>query len=262
MKKYIIITFSIFLFSCSTVLLTGRKQYTIIPASQMLLLSNDSYQQVLSKNELSNNGHYKNMVKDVGNKISDAVEEYMIEHGQEERIKNFSWEYRVIQSEQMNAWCMPGGKIAFYEGIMDVCKDQNGVAVVMAHEVAHAIARHGNEKMSQQLTIQLGGMALSQALEEETETTQNLALAAFGVGAQVGIMLPYSRTHEEEADELGLYFMAMAGYDPKGATEFWQRMQEQGGEKAPEFLSTHPHANTRINNLNKHMDKALEYYNK
>jgi len=262
MKKYIIFIFSIFLISCSTVLLTGRKQYTIIPASQMLSLSNDSYQQVLDENKLSDNAHYKKMVRDVGTKISAAVEAYMIENGQEDRIKNFSWEYQVLQSEQMNAWCMPGGKIAFYEGIMPVCKDHNGVAVVMAHEVAHAIARHGNERMSQQLTIQLGGMALSQALEDETELTQNLALAAFGLGTQVGIMLPYSRTHEKEADELGLYFMAMAGYNPRGATEFWHRMQEQSGEKPPEFISTHPHTDTRINYLEKHLDQALEYYNR
>jgi predicted Zn-dependent protease len=186
----------------------------------------------------------------------------MRQNGLSDKIKDYNWEYHVIKSDQLNAWCMPGGKIAFYEGIMPVCKDDNGVAVVMAHEVAHAVARHGNERMSQQLAVQLGGMALSEALEKQKEQTQQLALLAFGVGSQVGVMLPYSRLHESEADELGLYFMAMAGYDPKGATEFWKRMEKEGGSRPPEFLSTHPNPNTRISNLEKLMPKALEYYKK
>ncbi|MFW5700018.1 MAG: M48 family metallopeptidase, partial [Bacteroidota bacterium] len=161
-----------------------------------------------------------------------------------------------------NAWCMPGGKIAFYEGIMPICENDAGVAVVMAHEIAHEVAKHGNERLSQQLGVQLGGIALSEALETKTETTQQLALLAFGVGSQVGLILPYSRLHENEADEMGLYFMAMAGYDPREAPKFWKRMQEEGKNPVPEFLSTHPHSDTRINNLNKIMPKALEYYNK
>ena len=260
MKKGILFVTMLLLISCSTVLLTGRRQFTAIPSSQMLSLSNDSYNEVLSNSKLSSNQTSIEMVRSVGYKISDAVEDYLLQNGQSDRIKNFNWEYNVIQSDQLNAWCMPGGKIAFYEGIMPVCQDKNGVAVVMAHEVAHAIARHGNERMSQQLAIQLGGMALAKALEEETETTKNIAMAAFGVGSQVGVMLPYSRTHEKEADELGLYFMAMAGFDPRGSVDFWQRMQEKSGGSPPEFLSTHPHANSRIRNLNQNMDKALEYY--
>jgi predicted Zn-dependent protease len=168
----------------------------------------------------------------------------------------------VLEEDILNAWCMPGGKIAFYEGIMPVCEDETGVAVVMGHEIAHAVAKHSNERLGQQLLIQLGGMALAEALEKEKEVTQQLALAAFGLGAQVGVILPYSRKHEKEADELGLYFMAMAGYNPQEAPGFWQRMldKSKGQQRPPEWLSTHPNPQSRIRDLNRHMDKAMEYY--
>lgn len=260
MKKLGLLFLSLYLVSCGTVPLTGRKQLTAIPSSQMLSLSTDSYQQVLKESDLSKNQEYISRVKRVGERISDAVEEYMRQNGLSDRLKGYQWEYHVIKSEQLNAWCMPGGKIAFYEGIMPVCKDDNGVAVVMAHEVAHAVARHGNERMSQQLAVQLGGIALSEALETQKEQTQQLAMLAFGVGSQVGVMLPYSRLHESEADELGLYFMAMAGFDPREATDFWKRMAKEGGSRPPEFLSTHPNPDTRISNLEKLMPKALKYY--
>ena len=157
---------------------------------------------------------------------------------------------------------MPGGKIAFYTGILPVCKNENGIAVVMSHEIAHAIAKHGNERMSQQLALQLGGMALSQALKEKSETTMQLAMTAFGIGSQLGVILPYSRSHEKEADELGLYFMAMAGYDPREAPLLWERMIEAGsGSGTPEFLSTHPNPQKRINHLERIMPKAMEFYN-
>lgn len=262
MKKLVLFILISFLVSCGTVPLTGRKQLTAIPTSQMLTLSTESYQKVLKEVEPSNNKEYIRRVNSVGKKIANAVEIYMGQNGLSERIKNFDWEYHVLQSEELNAWCMPGGKIAFYEGIMPVCRDDNGVAVVMAHEVAHAIARHGNERMSQQLALQLGGIALSEAMETQKETTQQLAMLAFGVGSQVGLMLPYSRLHESEADELGLYFMAMAGFDPREAPEFWKRMESEGGSRPPEFLSTHPNPNKRIRNLEKLMSKALKYYNK
>ena len=261
-RKILISSLLFIAVSCSVVPLTGRRQFTAIPASQMLSLSNDSYRQVLKENKKSTNQKYVKMVNDVGIRISAAVEEYMRQNGLAERIKEFNWEFNVIISDQMNAWCMPGGKIAFYEGIMPVCIDDNGVAVVMAHEVAHAVARHGNERMSQQLAIQMGGIALSQALKEKKEATQNLAMAAFGVGSQVGILLPYSRTHEKEADELGLYFMAMAGYDPHGAVDFWKRMNAVGGARPPEFLSTHPNPESRIKQLEQLIPKAMKYYKK
>jgi predicted Zn-dependent protease len=155
---------------------------------------------------------------------------------------------------------MPGGQIAFYEGILPVCRDENGIAVVMGHEIAHAVAQHGNERMSQQLAIQMGGIALSEALKTQKQQTIDLALLAFGVGATVGVELPFSRTHELEADELGLYFMAMAGYDPRLAPEFWERMAARSASRPPEFLSTHPDPSNRIAHLNQIMPRALEYY--
>jgi predicted Zn-dependent protease len=247
---------------CSVVPMTGRKQFTAIPSGQMTALGAESYQKVISENKLSDNARYTSMVNEVGRNVSSAVEEYMRMNNMKDKISEYSWEYNVIKSDAKNAFCMPGGKIAFYEGIMPICEDKNGVAVVMAHEVAHAIADHGNERLSQQLAVQLGGVALSEALKNEKEMTLNLAMAAFGLGSQIGVLLPYSRTHESEADELGLYFMAMAGYDPNGAVEFWRRMQNSSQGNPPEFLSTHPHPESRIERLQKHMPEAMKYYNK
>lgn len=256
-----LVLFSLALFAaCSTVALTGRKQLTLLPSSQMLSLASDNYDTVLNQNKISENEAYISMVRNAGSRVSNAVEQYMSENGMESRISNYEWEFNVLASDKVNAWCMPGGKIAFYEGIMPICRDETGVAVVMAHEIAHAVARHGNERLSQQLTLQLGGMALSEALEKEKETTQQLAMLAFGLGTQLGVVLPYSRTHEKEADEMGLYFAAMAGYDPREAIEFWERMKQQGGARVPEFLSTHPHPETRIRKLKDLMPEAMKYY--
>lgn len=246
--------------SCSNVPLTGRKQLTAIPNSQMLALSADSYSQVLTEMPLSTNTQYVEAVKRVGEDVSKAVLEYLKLQGLESRIEGFDWQFNVLVSEELNAWCMPGGQIAFYEGIMPVCEDDNGIAIVMGHEIAHAVAKHGNERLSQQLLINMGGLALSEALKTKKEETQQLALAAFGVGTSLGLALPYSRTHETEADELGLYFMAMAGYDPQTAPSFWERMEAGGGDRPPEFLSTHPNPSNRIEHLKKIMPKALEYY--
>ena len=155
---------------------------------------------------------------------------------------------------------MPGGKVAFYTGILPVCGSEAGVAVVMGHEIAHAIAEHGNERMSQGLILQMGGIALSEAVKNKPEQTQALYMSAFAVGAQFGAMLPYSRKHESEADHMGLIFMAMAGYDPHEAPKLWERMAANGGAGVPEFMSTHPSDETRIRQLNEHMAEALQYY--
>ncbi len=251
-----------FCLGCSTVPLTGRKQLSLIPSSQINSLSFQSYDDVLKESKLSNNKQQVNLVKKVGQNISSAVEKYMKQNGLEEHIEGFQWEFNLIQDDEMiNAWCMPGGKVAFYTGIMPICEDEAGVAVVMSHEIAHAIAEHGNERMSQQLALQLGGSALSVALNQQPQLTQQLAMAAFGLGAQVGVLLPYSRSHESEADELGIYFMAMAGYDPKEAIPFWQRMDAKGGQRPPEFLSTHPEPENRIKNIEKAIPKAMKYKN-
>jgi predicted Zn-dependent protease len=260
MKKILYFIVGLALVACSTVPLTNRKQIVAIPSSEMISLGAQNYKEVLSQSKLSSNSSYQTSVNRVGKRISQAVESYLKEIGREELINGYNWEFNVLQNEALNAWCMPGGKIAFYEGIMPVCKDDNGIAVVMSHEVAHAVAKHSNERMTQEMALQLGGMALSQALSEKKEETQQIAMLAFGVGSQLGVILPYSRNHESEADELGLYFMSMAGYDPHEAPVFWERMMAEGQSGVPEFISTHPDPQNRINRLNRIMPKALEYY--
>jgi predicted Zn-dependent protease len=260
MKKLIILSF-LFLISCSVVPMTGRKQFVAIPSAQMISLSAESYSQVLAEGKLSNNSSYVNMVRRVGQRLTAAVESYMEQNNLQALIEGYDWQYNVLVSDDLNAWCMPGGQIAFYEGIMPVCQDEKGVAVVMGHEIAHAVAQHGNERMSQQLALQMGGIALSEALKTKKQETIDLAMLAFGVGAQVGVLLPYSRTHESEADELGLYFMAMAGYNPQSAPDFWKRMEARSSARPPEFLSTHPDPSNRIASLERLMPKAMEYYN-
>lgn len=262
MKKIIYVLLAVVLWSCGTVPLTNRKQFIAIPSDQMLSLSTESYNQVLSESKLSKNSAEIATIRRIGQHVTQAVEQYLREINRLSLIDGYKWEYNLIAEETMNAWCMPGGKIVFYEGILPICKNDDGIAVVMAHEIAHAIAKHGNERMSQQMVVQMSGMALSEALKSQPEQTSQLAMMAFGVGTQLGVMLPYSRQHETEADELGLYFMAMAGYDPQEAPRLWERMKSAGSSGTPQFLSTHPNPQTRINDLNKIMPKAMEYYNK
>jgi predicted Zn-dependent protease len=259
MKKLISLSFA-FLISCAVVPMTGRKQFVAIPSSQMIALSNESYSKVLAEGKLSNKSEYVNSVRKVGQRLTAAVETYLQQNNLQSAITGYNWQYNVLESEELNAWCMPGGQIVFYEGILPVCQDENGIAVVMGHEIAHAVAQHGNERMSQQLAIEMGGIALSEALKTQKQETMDLAMLAFGVGAQVGVMLPYSRTHESEADELGLYFMAMAGYNPQTAIAFWERMEANSAARPPEFLSTHPDPSNRIAKLQRIMPKAMEYY--
>jgi predicted Zn-dependent protease len=260
MRKLILLSF-LFLLSCAVVPMTGRKQFVAIPSSQMIALSNESYAKVLAEGTLSTNQTYVSQVLTVGRRLTTAVEAYLKQNNQQFAIEGYQWQYNVLVSDQLNAWCMPGGQIVFYEGIIPVCQDENGIAVVMGHEIAHAVAQHGNERMSQQLAIQMGGIALSEALKTQKQQTIDLAMLAFGVGATVGVQLPFSRTHELEADELGLYFMAMAGYDPRLAPGFWERMEARSTARPPEFLSTHPDPSNRIKHLQQIMPRALEYYN-
>jgi predicted Zn-dependent protease len=177
------------------------------------------------------------------------------------RLEGYAWEFNLVEDEAVNAWCMPGGKVVVFTGILPVTRDATGLAVVMGHEIAHAVANHGNERMSQGLMVQMGGTALSKALEDKPEETRNLFLTSFGLGTQVGVLLPYSRLHENESDHLGLIFMAMAGYDPRSAVDFWERMATQkSGGAPPEFLSTHPSDKTRIENIKSLLPEALRYY--
>jgi len=249
--------------ACSTVPLTGRKQLNIIPADQIMSMSYQQYDDFLKQNKVSADKKNTEMVKRVGKKIQVAVESYFAQKNLSAELEGYEWEFNLVESEDVNAWCMPGGKVVFYTGILPITKDETGLAVVMGHEIAHAIAEHGNERMSQGLITQFGGMALAKALEDKPTETQALWMGAFGLGAQLGVMLPFSRMHESEADRLGLTFMAMAGYDPNQAVDFWQRMAElKGGQAPPEFLSTHPSDATRINDIKKHLPEALKYYKK
>ncbi|WNJ18887.1 M48 family metallopeptidase [Pontibacter sp. G13] len=248
--NYSLIALMAGLFACSKVPITGRTQLNLVSSTEMAKMSAESYKAVLDSSALSTNAQQVALVRKVGNKISKAVESYMRDHGMEDQVSAFQWEFNLIESEQVNAWAMPGGKVAFYTGILPICKDEEGVAVVMSHEVAHVIARHGNERMSQALITQLGAATLSESMKEKPETTQAIWMGVFGAGAQLGVMLPFSRKHESEADEMGLHFMAIAGYDPNESVGFWERMQAAaGGGAPPEVLSTHPSSATRIENL-------------
>jgi len=175
------------------------------------------------------------------------------------RVAGFEWQFNVVNDQTVNAWCMPGGKVVVYTGILPVTQDETGLAVVMGHEVSHAIARHGNERMSQGLALQFGGVALEVLTGENPGVARDLFLQVYGVGGALG-MLSYSRKHETEADKLGLVFMAMAGYDPREAPKFWERMSQGGGQAPPEILSTHPSDQTRMRDLEAFMPEALKYY--
>jgi predicted Zn-dependent protease len=260
--KTFILLFFISVMGCRTVPLTGRKQLSLMPSSQVQSMSYSQYDEVLRTSKVITGTEQSKMIERVGNRIKEAVETYLTEHHSSKLLEGYEWEFSLIESEAVNAWCMPGGKVAFYTGILPVCQDEEGVAVVMGHEVAHAIARHGSERMSQGMVTQLGGVALAVALEDKPVETQALFLGAYGVGSQVGVLLPFSRMHESEADQMGLTFMAMAGYDPRKAPEFWTRMSSMSsGGQPPEFMSTHPSHSTRIDNLNEWMPDAMLHYN-
>ena len=248
--------------ACSTVPLVGRKQVILLPESNMVEMSLTNYSQFLKENKISGNKVQSDMIKRVGVNISIAVEQYLRNNGFADRVADFKWEFNLVENDQSNAWCMPGGKVVFYTGILPVAKNDAGIAVVMSHEIAHAVARHGNERMSQQLYVQLGSTALSELIKSKPQETQAIYQTVFGLGAQYGVMLPYSRLHEYEADKLGLIFMAMAGYDPHEAEGFWQRMATNSTGKMPEFLSTHPVETNRIDAIRNYMPEAMKYYTK
>ena len=253
----------LFCIGCAEVPLTHRQGLHLVPQSQMLAMSFQQYDKVMKESRLCTDQKKVNMVRKVGKRIAGAAEEFLRDSGLEAEIKNYTWEFKLIEDDKMvNAWCMPGGKVAVYTGILPITRDENGLAVVLGHEVAHAIARHGNERMSQSLLASMGGMALAIALKEKPERTRRLYMAAFGVGASVGFLLPYSRVHESEADRIGLTLMARAGYDPRGAIPFWERMNKKGGARPPEFLSTHPAPASRIAYMKIHINEALPYYEK
>lgn len=252
--KYFSLLLALCLFcACASVGLTGRKQLMLISEEQESALGLQSYDEVLKTAKISKDAANTALINKVGRRIAAAS-------GQ-----NYDWQFTLIEDKQVNAFCMPGGKVAVYTGILPYTKDENGLAVVMAHEVAHALARHGAERMSQTLILQGGLTAAALALEENKNKA--LILGAFGAAGTVGVMLPYSRKHEYEADRMGLILMAKAGYDPRGAVGFWQRMSTANGkvkEGSPisGFLSTHPSDDNRIKAIQEHLPEALSYYGK
>lgn len=255
-----ILFFALAVWACRTVAITGRQQLNLIPSQTLLSMSYQQYGAFLSQARLSSNQEQTALVRRVGKRIQAAVEKYFADEGLSEQLRGYEWEFNLVESPEVNAWCMPGGKVVFYTGILPITRDEDGLAVVMGHEIAHAIAEHGNERMSKGLLAQLGGVALDVALQDKPQETRQLFFAAYGLGAQFGVLLPFSRMQESEADRLGLIFMAMAGYNPNAAPEFWKRMAAVGGAKPPEFFSTHPSDETRIRDLQNAIPEAMKYY--
>ncbi|MGD9274786.1 MAG: M48 family metallopeptidase [Desulfobacterales bacterium] len=246
---------------CAEVPITGRQSLHLVPERELLTLSLQQYNDVLQKSKLSSDKQKVAMVRRVGNRVAKAAESFLAESGHQDLIKNFQWQFNLIEDDETaNAWVMPGGKAAVYTGILPFTRDETGLAVVLGHEVGHALANHGNERMSQGLLANMGGMALSAAISSQPQMTQELAMAAFGAGASVGVLLPYSRLQESEADHIGLILMARAGYDPREAIPFWQRMNASPGSRPPELLSTHPAPDTRITKIKALIPEAMAYY--
>lgn len=258
----ILLTVLLFI-ACTTVPITERQQLRLVSSSEMMSMSYQQYDKFMQENKLSRDKKNSAMVKQSGTRIQKAVENHFAQKNMGEYLKDYKWEFNLVENDKVNAWCMPGGKVVVYTGILLVTKDETGMATVMAHEIAHAVAEHGNERMSQQLLQQLGGTVLEVAMKEKPQQVRDMWLMAYGVGTQVGAILPYSRVQETEADHLGLLFMAMAGYDPEAAVDFWTRMSDKKGGKAPpEILSTHPSDQIRISNLKKFLPEAMKYYKK
>ncbi|MCB0543713.1 MAG: M48 family metallopeptidase [Saprospiraceae bacterium] len=261
------ISFSLFmllmLLACSKNAFTGRKSLNLIPTSTINSLSFSEYKTFLSQNKTLASGSQVDLVRRVGKDLKAATEVYYRSIGKASELKDFAWEFNVVDDPNtVNAFCMPGGKVVVYTGILKVTQNEDALAVVMGHEIAHALAHHGNERMSQGLVAQLGLTSLDLALSQKPAATRNLLMTAAGAGAQIGVLLPFSRKHESEADEIGLYLMAMAGYNPSEAAPFWQRMNSGGGSRPPEFMSTHPDPAKRSETLRRLVPRARAYAKK
>ena len=249
MKKFTFL-FAITLFlSCSTNPFTGKSTLALVPNSQLFPMAFQEYSSFLSENKVVSGTKDAQMVKSVGQKIAVAAERYLNANGYAGYLQDYQWEYNLVDSPDVNAWCMPGGKIVVYTGILPITQNEAGLAAVMGHEVAHALANHGQQRMSAGQLQALGAVAGNIALSKDPKN-QEIFNQAYGIGSTVGVMLPFSRNHESEADQIGLYLMAIAGYEPLVAAELWERMKANaGGQAPPEFLSTHPSSETRINNI-------------
>ena len=240
----------ILVMSCAKNPFTGKSTLALVSNSEILPSAFQQYSQFLSENKVVTGTTDAKRVENVGMKIKTAAERWLNANGHSNYLEGYAWEYKLVESKEVNAWCMPGGKIVFYTGILPICKDDAGIAAVMGHEVAHALANHGQQRMSAGLLQQLGAVGTQVAVGNKDPQTQALIMQAYGVGSQVGGMLPFSRAHESEADMIGLTLMAIAGYDPINAVKVWERMAaNSGGQAPPEILSTHPSNQTRINEL-------------
>lgn len=248
--------------SCTQNLVTGRKQLSLVSEPELQTMAKQEYQTFLNANKVVSTSSSRDaeMVRRVGSRIAAAIKTYYDGKGQTTVLEGYQWEFNLVDNKEINAWCMPGGKVVVYTGLLPVTQNEAALAIVLGHEIAHAVAQHGSERMSQGLLQQLGGTALQVALANKPTQTQNIFMTAYGVGSNVGAMLPFSRKAETEADKYGLYFAAMAGYNPQEAVPFWQRMSAAGGAKQPEFLSSHPADDTRIAAIQANMPQALKYY--
>lgn len=235
--------------ACASVPYTHRKQFNVVSEGEEIKLGEQAYKEVLAKTPLSKNDEYQRRVRAVGVRIKAAADK-----------PEFGWEFNVLEGKEINAFCLPGGKVAFWEAILPLCETDDGIAVVMGHEVAHALAHHGAERMSQGMGANVIGEVLSVGLGNTDPAKRENVLKLYGLGAQVGVMMPFSRTHESEADRIGLILMAKAGYDPRAAVGFWERMAKSGGQKPPELLSTHPADSRRIEQIKSWLPEALKYY--
>ena len=252
MKTFTSVLMSLLLLAgCSSVPLTGRKQVLLVSDQEVLASSLTQYNDYIKTATKSTDKAKSAMVMRVGQRIAAATEQYLRENGMADEVKNFSWEFNLVKDPQVNAFCMPGGKIVVYEGLLPLVASEDELAVVVGHEVAHAVAKHSNERMSQQLMAQYGAALLGVAVSDKSAAVQKAASAVYGIGAQYGVMLPFSRKHESEADYMGLVFMTMAGYNPDVAVNFWKKMSAGSGSSTPEFMSTHPSDATRIADIQK-----------
>ena len=263
MKKIFgLITVLFLLASCGSVPLTGRKQVLLVSDSEILTASLSQYNEYMQSAAKSTDRTKIEMVERVGKNIANATENYLRQNGMASEIENFRWEFNLIKEDIINAFCMPGGKIVAYEGLLPLIESDDELAVVLGHEVAHAVAKHSNERMSQEMLAQYGAAIVDMALSNKSDAVHAVGNTVFGLGAQLGVMLPYSRQHELEADYMGLVFMTMAGYDPNKAITFWQKMaaaSDSGG--TPEFMSTHPSDGRRIEELQKKLPEMTKYKN-
>ncbi len=258
----LLILAALLLSSCSSVPITGRKQLSLISDAEVLSSSLTQYKGYMAQATVSGNKVQSEMVTRVGKALAVATETYLKNNGMESDIQNYAWEFSLVANTEVNAFCMPGGKIVVYEGLMKMVSSEDELAVVIGHEVAHAVAKHSNERMSQQILAQYGSNVLNSALANKSAAVQSVAGQVFGLGAQYGVMLPFSRKQENEADYMGMVLMSMAVSNPDMVLTFWQKMSAGGGASVPELLSTHPSDETRINNIKKNLPKIKQTYYK